>query len=309
MVVGDNEAFRYRSSSYITEFFQRCGQSFVHYNETRWRWAHERLKELNEEPSSSPDLPSDQIVRVITELLDSDDFDRAKKDREAALLELNRLLGKQALNAYFGSDGYCYLRNKGTGAVSAAPQHPRPLSPEEIEQRSRLEAFLDSATEDDLTEKLLVPFFQRLGFHRVSASGHKDKLLEYGKDLWTKLQLPTGHWIYFAIQVKRQKLDAKAGAGDTNTATVLSQALMALDHEIFDPDINRDVLIDHIYIISAGEITKAAKNWLGGKLDASKRRQILFMDRAEILDHAAKILLDLKLEEPPPPFEPDDEPF
>jgi|HubBroStandDraft_6_1064221.scaffolds.fasta_scaffold257430_2 hypothetical protein len=79
--------------------------------------------------------------------------------------------------------------------------------------------------------------------------------------------------IYFGIQVKREILDAKAGAGDTNTAIVLSQPLMDLDREIFDPDINRDVLIDHIYIISAGEITKAAKNWLGGKLDASKRKR------------------------------------
>ena len=73
--------------------------------------------------------------------------------------------------------------------------------------------------------------------------------------------------------MKREILDAKAGAGDTNTAIVLSQPLMDLDREIFDPDINRDVLIDHIYIISAGEITKAAKNWLGGKLDASKRKR------------------------------------
>jgi len=32
------------------------------------------------------------------------------------------------------------------------------------------------------------------------------------------------------------------------------------------------------------EITKQAKNWLGQKLDATKRSQILFMDREDILD-------------------------
>jgi hypothetical protein len=38
--------------------------------------------------------------------------------------------------------------------------------------------------------------------------------------------------------------------------------------------------------------------WLGHQLYDSQRRQIIFMDRNELLDHAAKILLDLKIEEP-----------
>lgn len=33
-----------------------------------------------------------------------------------------------------------------------------------------------------------------------------------------------------------------------------------------------------------GEITKQARNWLGGKLDATKRSQIMFMDREDILN-------------------------
>ena len=33
------------------------------------------------------------------------------------------------------------------------------------------------------TEKLLVPLFQRLGFHPVTPAGHKEKTLEFGKDL------------------------------------------------------------------------------------------------------------------------------
>jgi len=36
--------------------------------------------------------------------------------------------------------------------------------------------------------------------------------------------------------------------------------------------------------VAGGEITKAAKNWLGSKLDQSKRSQILFMDREDILN-------------------------
>jgi hypothetical protein len=41
---------------------------------------------------------------------------------------------------------------------------------------------------------------------------------------------------------------------------------------------------DHAFIIAGAEITKAARNWLGNKLDASKRSRLLFMDRDDILN-------------------------
>ena len=34
----------------------------------------------------------------------------------------------------------------------------------------------------------------------------------------------------------------------------------------------------------ARKITKAARNWLGNKLDANRRSQIIFMDRDDILN-------------------------
>ena len=59
---------------------------------------------------------------------------------------------------------------------------------------------------------------------------------------------------------------------------------MMLGHEIFDSETNKRVLVDHAYIIAGGEITKAARNWLGNKLDANRRSQIIFMDRDDILN-------------------------
>lgn len=44
---------------------------------------------------------------------------------------------------------------------------------------------------------------------------------------------------------------------------------MMLGHEIFDPETNRKVLVDHAFIVAGGEITKQAKNWFGEKPDAS----------------------------------------
>ena len=53
---------------------------------------------------------------------------------------------------------------------------------------------------------------------------------------------------------------------------------------IFDPEIGKRVLVDHAFIVAGGEITKAARNWLGNKLDATNRSQIMFMDRDDILN-------------------------
>lgn len=59
---------------------------------------------------------------------------------------------------------------------------------------------------------------------------------------------------------------------------------MMLGHELFDAEIGRTVLIDHAFLIAGGTITKAARNWLGERLDASKRSQVMFMDRDDILN-------------------------
>jgi hypothetical protein len=137
-----------------------------------------------------------------------------------------------------------------------------------------------------LIEEVLLPLCRQLGFHRVTAAGHKDKALEYGKDVWMKYTLPTQHVLYFGIQAKKDKLDA-AGAsksGHANIAEIHAQVTMMLGHEIFDPEIGKRVLLDHAFIVSGSEITKAARNWLGNKLDASKRSQVMFMDRDDILN-------------------------
>jgi len=310
MVVGDEKYFPYRSSYYITKFFESCGLPFIHNGSTRRIWAKDRLSELNGGALRSPDLPSDDLCKVISRLFEPDDFARANKgidtdnvsapaDVNKALEKFNNLVKRYGIVAYLDNLGRCFLKSTGSGVTSEEfLQQARPLSPEEIAQRENLAKFLDSVSEDDFIEKVLVPLFRRLQFRRVSPTGHKDKSLEFGKDLWMKFQIPTGHWLYFCAQVKKDKIDSNNASGQRNVSSVLSQARMAFDHPIFDPEENRKVLLDHFFIISAGEITKSAKDWLAGQLDTSQRRQIIFMDRDELLDHSARILLDLKIEEP-----------
>jgi hypothetical protein len=126
--------------------------------------------------------------------------------------------------------------------------------------------------------------------------------------------LPTQHVLYFGIQVKKGKLDSAGISREpsANVAEIHNQLLMMLGHEIFDPEINRRVLVDHAFIVAGGVITKQAKNWIGGKLDATRRSQILFMDREDILNLYVTSSLPLPKGTAPPSadrFEDDDIPF
>jgi len=196
-------------------------------------------------------------------------------------------LQREGFEAFYAPDHKCYLRHIGTGTIAAAAANPhRPFSKDELIRRDRLIAYLEKVSEDELIEQVLMPLFRQLGFQRITAAGHKDKALEYGKDIWMRYTLPTQHVLYFGLQVKRDKLDASGigKTGSSNVAEILNQTTMMLGHEIFDPETNRRVLVDHAFIIAGGEITKAAKNWLGGKLDQAKRSQMMFMDREDIVN-------------------------
>lgn len=286
MVIGDVANFPYRSSSYITQFFEECDLAFTHDGSTRWHWTSERLAELLAEPqpqANSLPLRFMNLLRVLMQKSDAMDGDPS---RELALASLNKPLGREGFEAFYGEDNNLYVRHVGTKILSLIPNPHRPFTPDEIRRREQLTAHLDTCSEDDLIENVLMPLFRQLGFHRITAAGHKDKVLEYGKDVWMRYVLPTQHVLYFGIQAKKGKLDA-AGASkrdSANMAEIHNQVLMMLGHELFDPETSRKVLVDHAFIVAGGEITKQARNWLGGKLDVSKRSQIMFMDRDDILN-------------------------
>ncbi|MFV8751944.1 hypothetical protein ACNOYE_15470 [Nannocystaceae bacterium ST9] len=176
------------------------------------------------------------------------------------------------------------------------PQLPTPTRTWSREEQALLDSWtarLNTLTEDELIELVLCPLFGRLHFQRITPTGHEDKALEYGKDLWMRYRLPTGHFLYFGIQAKRGKLDAAGRSKNSNIGEVYNQVCMMLGHPIFDPETNKKHLVDHAIIACGGEITKQARNWLGEKLDASRRSQILFMDRKDILDLVTIHKIDL----------------
>jgi len=293
----DRKSFPYRSSTYLTEFFTNCDMEFVHDGSTRKWWVLAVLERLNSGPVSNPQLPSDGLLRVIQELMDAANFGPTL-DRNAALSDLNVSLGRDGLQAYLDAAGRCYLRNLGTQATSASLYlKKRTWTESELKRRAELSEYLDAASEDDFIENILVPMFSQLGFIRISVSGHVDKALEYGKDLWMKYQLPTNHFIYFGVQAKKGKLDSAAKSKNENISEVLNQIRMMLASPVWDPETNKKNLLDHVFIACGGEITKQAIAWLGQHLDQESRRHVLFIDRENILDLAAGINLPLPTED------------
>jgi hypothetical protein len=286
MVIGNAEYFLSRSGINLTKFFEECDLGFKHDGSTRWSWTAERLAELLDEPQPGAYLLPDRFVHVLRMLMHKSDASDNDPDRLLALRALNRPLSREGFEAVYGEDNMLFIRHIGTKTVSTAANPHRPFTPDELKRRQRLVKYLDQCSEDELIEEVLLPLFRQLGFHRITSAGHKDKALEYGKDIWMRYVLPTQHVLYFRIQAKKGKLDASGAShgSNTNIAEIHNQVLMMLGHEVFDPETSKKVLVDHAFIVAAGEITKQARNWLGAKLDASKRSQVMFMDREDILN-------------------------
>ncbi|MGA8598577.1 MAG: hypothetical protein WB676_27985 [Bryobacteraceae bacterium] len=287
LICGHSELFPYRSSSVITRFFKDCDTEFAHDGSTRNKWVSSVLERILEELQPSPHVPPPTFANVIRTLMDRGEAAEGDPTREKALTVLNDHLAREGYEAFYAEDRLCYLRHIATNTIAVSGPNPhQPFSASELKKREDLIKYLDCCSEDELIQEMLLPLFRQLGFHRITAGGHKDKALEYGKDIWMKYVLPTQHVLYFGLQAKKDKLDAAGDSksGNHNIAEIHNQVLMMLGHEIFDPERNTRVLVDHAFIVAGGEITKVARNWLGNKLDATKRSQIMFMDRDDILN-------------------------
>ena len=292
MVCGNHDAattvFPYRPSSRLTRFFRDADTDYKHDGSTRAVWVASALAEMLDEPHSDAKTPPDSFLRVLARLMDlQDGTENDDEKRTGALKAVNVPLNREGFEAFYADDDKCYLRHIATRAVVSSTANPhRAFSKQEEERKAQLAAYLDTASEDEFIGEVLLPLFRWIGFHRITSGGHKDKALEFGKDIWMRYQLPTMHVLYFGIQVKKGKLDASGAtrAGNTNMAEILNQAQMMLAHEIFDPELNRKVLVDHAFIAAGGEITKAARHFIGDALDRHKRSQIMFMDRNDIIN-------------------------
>jgi hypothetical protein len=188
--------FPYRSSTYLSEFFTNAGLPHRHGGgaSRKW-WVLDMLKIENATAFSNPKLPPDSIIVIVQTLLDGRTFEENKRDRAAAINDVNEVLKWDGLRVFVGDHQLIQIEAiqghaSSVGTIFAVR---RAWTAEELKSRQAAGAFLISASEDEITEKLLVPLFLHLGFERISVTGHKDKRLEYGTDLWMKFKLPRTH--------------------------------------------------------------------------------------------------------------------
>ena len=103
-IIGDIEQFPYRSSSYITQFFEECDLDFVHDGSTRWAWTVSRLEELLQEPQPKAYALPERFVHVLRVLMLKQDAADDDPDRSLALAELNKPLGREGYDAFYGEE-------------------------------------------------------------------------------------------------------------------------------------------------------------------------------------------------------------
>lgn len=279
--------FKYRTASEISRFFRNAEAEHETTGASRATWTADMLRKILDEPHTDAYTPPETFCRVIAQLMDQADATGEEPERPGALRALNVTLGREGFEAFYAEDRQCYLRHVGTKKVAGiSTSTHRPLSAVEKERRARLAAYLDKCSEDELIEQVLFPMFQQMHFQRIMVSGHRDRSNEFGKDMWMRYQLPTQNYLYIGLQAKKGKLDAAGTPKETNSniAEIYHQTLMMLAHPVFDPETNKRVLPDHAFIVAGGEITKPAQQLLAQMLDASKRSQIMFMDRNDILN-------------------------
>jgi len=154
---------------------------------------------------------------------------------------------------------------------------------------TELQKFIYSASEDQFIEILLVPIMRKMGFVGVSPKGHSDKSLEFGQDIRCfKYQLPTGHWLYFAAQVKAGKITYSPTQSEKNIEQILTQVRMAQNKEMYDFETNSFHRPDHVLLIASGQIVEGARSYLCEQLFKSQNSRILFWDSNLIQERAEK---------------------
>jgi hypothetical protein len=241
------------------------------------------------------------IVRVVQELMDPVDFTRSQKDRAGALAKLNETLVRERIEAYLDGAGQCHVRTA-AGTSAAVDVRARAFTQKDRETRAKWADYLDTGSEDDFTEKYSSRFYRAAGFS-ASPSQVTQQAARVRQGPLDEVSAPhfALHLLRVASEERKAGLGGQTKTGNENITEALNQIRMALQNPVLDTEVNRKVLIDHVYLIASGDIAKAARNFLVEKLDAEQRRQLIFMDRSEILD----LLILTNMELPSPQSDPD----
>ena len=123
------------------------------------------------------------------------------------------------------------------------------MSPTKLKQLQRFE------NEKELRENVLLPLFERMGFHTVLNHG----VGEFGKDIIISKTDAIGNKKYTALVVKKGSINVGNKADATTIFDVARQVKEAYRIKYNDPTEKKDIKIDYTYVVCDGNISDNAK--------------------------------------------------
>lgn len=140
--------------------------------------------------------------------------------------------------------------------------------------RSRIESF----SEDQFIDHLLVPLLTRMGFQRVRKV-HFHGRNEFGSDILPfRYCTPLGTFEYYAVQAKAVRIHGTSAVSG-NAGELISQAIQALSVSFIDDIDNERKSLDKFVIASTKAITPDARQVIESAVEGKRRLVFLDCDR------------------------------
>lgn len=140
------------------------------------------------------------FVCVIVILMDQVDFLNEGYDRLGVLVVLVVVLVREGFELFYVQDKKCYLCYVVINIIVIVLVNFYWLFlVVELKWREQLIVYFDLVFEDELIEEVFFLLFWQLGFYCIIVVGYKDKVFEYGKDVWMKYVLLIQYVLYFGI--------------------------------------------------------------------------------------------------------------
>lgn len=147
---------------------------------------------------------------------------------------------------------------------------------------------LQSLQEDELTELVIIPLLQKLGFDDID---YTHGVLERGKDIVFTRRDPLSDPKYIGATVKAHKLDGNVQSSRSMSA-VYYQVRQAIDSPFVIPRNGRRVILSEIYVITSHPISQQAIQSISASLVRDGSR-VTFIDGSKLLSLVEKHLPDI----------------
>lgn len=97
-----------------------------------------------------------------------------------------------------------------------------------------------------------------------------------------KIQLPTGHFLYFSAQVKKGDIKGNTKNQKDHVEKILTQTYSQLEWAMPDSEMGINIKPDHVMLIVSGEITESAKQYIYGH-SLVKQKSVLLWEKDTII--------------------------